>query len=283
MSLEGSQIPAEARIGQIMTRIDRLSGDEAGTQNLPVSDKQAQNFQAMVSMMQSQMYGDALNNPDDKDSDNSMMMGMNPMMSGMMPGMMGGDMNSMMAAMMGGGNVNPMSGMMGMGFNPAMMKAQSSYQRSPTSGPQEVLFPLKGQISSEYGERTHPITGDKHFHSGVDIAAPKGSPIRMPYDGKVVYVGQVDGFGKNTVIVAHENQVQPDGKILYSIFGHNDNVFVNQGEYIKQGDIVASVGSDGHSTGPHLHWETRVAPVGLAGREVFNRNLSMTINPMTLA
>ena len=281
MSLEGSQIPAEARIGQIMTRIDRLSGGEAGAQTLPVSDKQTQNFQAMVSMMQSQMYGEALSDPDDKDSSNSMM-GMNPMM---MPGMMGGmgtDMNSMMAAMMGG-NMNPMMSMMGMGLNPAMKQASAIGQQSRTSGPQELLFPLKGQISSEYGERTHPITGDKHFHSGVDIAAPKGSPIRMPYDGKVVYVGQVDGFGKNTVIVAHENQVQPDGKILYSIFGHNDNVFVSQGEYIKQGDILASVGSDGHSTGPHLHWETRVAAPGLAGREVFNRNLSMTVNPMTLA
>ncbi len=274
MSLEGSQIPAEARIGQLMARIDHLSGDSTGIPSGPVSDSQAKNFQAMVSMMQSQMYGEALASPDDKDS--------NPM--GSMMGMMG-SMNPeimtrlMQAGMMGGNSeINP--AMMGMGFNPAMQAPNTQRSGQPA---QTMLFPLKGQISSEYGERTHPMTGHKHFHSGVDIAAAKGSPIRMPWDGRVVYVGQVDGFGKNTVIVAHENQVQPDGKILYSVFGHNDNVFIGRGEYIKQGEVFASVGSDGHSTGPHLHWETRVAPMGLAGKEVFNRNLSMTTNPLNLA
>ncbi len=283
MSLEGSQIPAEARIGQLMARIDHLSGDDtsvAGTQTSPVSGKQAQNFQAMVSLMQSQMYGEALTNPNDKESSNPMgsMMGMNPMMSGM-PGMMGGDMNSMMAAMMGGFNPMMMSGMTAgaqAAYNPAAM---INSELNTTN----VLMPVQGKISSEYGHREHPISGHDHFHSGVDIAAPRGTPIRMPWEGEVVYVGNVQGFGPNTVIVAHENQAQADGKIIYSVFGHNDNVFVSKGQHLGQGEILGTVGSEGNSTGPHLHWETRVAEPGLSGTQVFNKHLSMTVNPMNFA
>lgn len=148
---------------------------------------------------------------------------------------------------------------------------------------QQMQFPLKGRVSSDYGERVHPITGHKDFHNGIDIAAEQGAPIRMPYDGVVSFVGNVPGFGKNTVIVAHENQRQADGTILYSVFGHNQDVLVQPGEQIRQGDIFATVGNDGHSTGPHLHWETRYAAPGLAGTEIFNRNLSMTVDPMNLA
>lgn len=278
MSLEGSQIPAEARIGQLMARIDHLSGDSTGIASGPVSDSQAKNFQAMVSMMQSQMYGEALVNPDDKDSSNPMssMMGMNPMMSGMMGG---GDMNSMMS-------------MMGMGFNPMMSgmmpNTQPAYNNPAAMinsqlNTTNVLMPVQGKISSEYGHREHPISGHDHFHSGVDIAAPRGTPIRMPWEGEVVYVGNVQGFGKNTVIVAHENQAQADGKIIYSVFGHNDNVFVSKGQHLGQGEILGTVGSEGNSTGPHLHWETRVAEPGLSGTTVFNKHLSMTVNPMNFA
>ncbi len=288
MSLEGSQIPAEARIGQLMARIDHLSGDATGTQNAPVSDKQAQNFQAMVSMMQSQMYGEALTNPDDKDSSNpiaSMFGGMNSMQGGMggMAGMMGSMNPEIMTRLMQAGMMGGDSGM-----NPAMMMpTQSAYNPANMINSQlnttNVLMPVQGKISSEYGHREHPISGHDHFHSGIDIAAPRGTPIRMPWEGKVVYVGNVQGFGPNTVIVAHENQTQADGKIIYSVFGHNDNVFVSKGQHLGQGEILGTVGSEGHSTGPHLHWETRVAEPGLSGTEVFNKHLSMTVNPMNFA
>ena len=59
------------------------------------------------------------------------------------------------------------------------------------------------------------------------------------------------------MIVAHENQVQADGKILYSVFGHNDKAFVKVGEQVRAGEIFATVGSEGRSTGPHVHYEVR--------------------------
>ncbi len=307
MSLEGSQLPAEARMGQLMARIDNLSGDNSlsghGSTSASGSQSTPENFRAMVSMMQSQMYADALVS-NDKDSDNSMGsmmgMGMNPMM---MQGMMGGGMNpQVMAQMMQAGMMgesNPMMAMMGMGMNPMMNQAvmanmmpntqntQANYSPVAMLGSElnttNVLMPVQGRISSEYGHRHHPMSGHDHFHSGVDIAAARGTPIRMPWEGKVVYVGNVQGFGPNTVIVAHENQTQADGKIVYSVFGHNDNVFVSKGQVLNQGEILGTVGSEGNSTGPHLHWETRVAEPGLSGTEVFNKHLSMTVNPMSFA
>lgn len=292
-------MPAEMRINQLMAKL----GEPASVQG-PESSESAYNsgaidpktFKAMVTVMQSQMMGEALVNPNDKDSQNPMSgfmggqmggMGMNPMMMGQMGG---GQMNPAMlqAMMLQGGSSgmgsDPMSAMMmgmsnPMAMNPMMMQAM----QKGFSNQQEMVFPLKGKISSEYGHRHHPISGHDHFHTGVDIAAAKGSPIRMPYDGTVVHVGHVAGFGDNTVIVAHENRVQPDGKILYSVFGHNEHAFVQKGERIKAGDIFATVGSEGNSTGPHLHWETRIAPVGITGTKIFEQNLSYTVDPMTSA
>jgi hypothetical protein len=286
--LEASQIPAEMRMNQLMAKLSEPAveapdfGHSHQSSGLP-QGVDPQSFKAMVSIMQSQMLGEALVNPNDKDSSNPLsgfmgQMGMNPAMMASMPGM-GSQMNPALLQLMmqqtGAGMMNSMMPMMG---TPSLNNSAMNY-----GSQQEMVFPLNGRISSEYGHRHHPISGHDHFHSGVDIAAPKGSPIRMPYDGKVVHVGYVGGFGDNTVIVAHENQVQPDGKILYSVFGHNEYAFVKEGESIKAGEIFATVGSEGNSTGPHLHWETRIAPTGLTGTKIFERNLSMTIDPMSLA
>jgi murein DD-endopeptidase MepM/ murein hydrolase activator NlpD len=285
--LEASQIPAELRMNRLMAKLSEPEVDPSnfGHNNSGVQQGLDPNsFKAMVSLMQTQMLGEALVNPNDKDSSNPLsgfmgQTGMNLMMMGSIQGT-NTQMNPMLLQMMmqqqGAGMMNPMMPMM-MGM-PAI-----NNQAMPFGTQQEMVFPVKGRISSEYGHRHHPISGHSHFHSGVDIAAPKGSPIRMPYDGKVVHVGYVAGFGDNTVIVAHENQIQSDGKILYSVFGHNEYAFVKEGEYIKAGEIFATVGSEGNSTGPHLHWETRVAPSGLSGTKLFERNLSMTIDPMSLA
>jgi len=290
-------MPAELRMNQLMAKLGEpanVSGPESSESSNNSSAVDPKNFKAMVTLMQSQMMGEALVNPNDKDSQNPMSslmgaqmggMGMNPMMMGQM----GGQMNpAMLQAMMmqggGSGMMDPMTSMM-MGMNPMMMQSgiMNNLQKAFPNQQQEMIFPLKGTVSSEYGHREHPISGHNHFHTGVDIAAAKGSPIRMPYDGTVVHVGHVAGFGDNTVIVAHENQVQPDGKILYSVFGHNEHAFVQKGERVQAGDIFATVGSEGNSTGPHLHWETRIAPVGVTGTRIFEQNLSYTVNPLTLA
>ena len=286
MSIGGSQIPAEQRVNQIIQRIDTLSGsvehNDYNSQN-NYDNSNAQNFKAIATMMQANMLGQALSG--DKDSSGPFGGMMNSMMGMNYPGgAMGqlGQMNPMMQMM---NMSNPMWNLMqgqGLGaqFNP-LNQLQNSIPKSFNDS--DTVMPVQGRISSEYGHRHHPIKGHSHFHSGVDIAAPLGTPIRMPWAGKVVFVGNVQGFGDNTVIVAHENQKQADGKIVYSVFGHNSDVFVRAGDMMAQGEIVAAVGSEGNSTGPHLHWETRLGEPGLQGTQVFNQNLAMTVNPMNYA
>lgn len=275
-------------------------------------------FKAMVSIMQAQMMSEAFSNDDDKDDKSnpmasfmdSMMMqnpamaasmyggGLpgqgqsNPMMAMMQQSMMGGNsmsgMNPQMMAMMG---QNPaMAAMMNGQANPYAPNFFAQAQGTPMANflkgvenTSNMVLPVKGEVSSEYGHRHHPISGHDHFHSGVDIAAKKGTVIRAPWAGTVVHVGYVQGFGNNTVVVAHENQIQPDGKIVYSVFGHNDKALVHKGEQIKSGEIFATVGSEGNSTGPHLHWETRIAPPGVQGTDIFKHEISHTVDPMTFA
>lgn len=288
MGLDSSS-SVESRVDQLMNRINDIGSVDSATDNTASIDSSSpnQSFKAMAAMMQNKMYADALMNSDDKDSSNNDflggLMGMNSnpqMMAAMLQsGMMDGNMpqammfNPMMAMQMPQQTMLPQT----QALNPAAMMA------SQLNSSSSALMPVQGRISSEYGHRHHPISGHDHFHSGVDIAAARGTAIRMPWDGKVVYSGYVQGFGPNTVIVAHENQVQNDGKIVYSVFGHNDNVFVSKGQILKQGEILGTVGSEGNSTGPHLHWETRIAEPGLVGTEVFNKQISMTVNPMTFA
>lgn len=290
MSLEGSQSAAESRMNQILGRIDDMTSPDASVnKSAPSSEHSysgqpgpgqvsAKQFKAIASMMQAKMISESFNKPGDNNSSSPFgnMIGGMPGMGGMpganpMAGMMGMQNPAMMnpmSMMMGGmGQMNPMAAMMG-GI-PGM-----------NAMPQKAIFPVAGKISSEYGEREHPIHGHQHFHTGLDIAAEQGTAMKMPWDGKVVYVGPVEGFGENTVIVAHENQVQPDGKIIYSVFGHNEYVFVQKGDNVHQGEIFGTVGNDGDSTGSHLHWETRIAPRGLGGPDVLDKRLSYTVDPL---
>lgn len=300
--LEGSQIPAqfgaEQRIDQIMGRLDSFDTDgvarSSAIPSVPGPDGSMQDpksFKAMVSIMQAQMMSDAFTNDDnDKNKSNPMssfmdsMMMQNPALAASM------SQNPMLANQAFANpmtNSNPMMQMMmmsGQNSNIAMSQMAMMMQNFNQSNvnTQGMVFPVKGEISSDYGKRAHPISGHDHFHSGVDIAAKKGTIIRAPFEGKVVHVGYVQGFGNNTVVIAHENQVQPDGKILYSVFGHNDKALVHKGDHIKQGEIFATVGSEGNSTGPHLHWETRIAPAGIEGTDIFKHEISHTVDPMSL-
>lgn len=144
-------------------------------------------------------------------------------------------------------------------------------------------FPVQGRVSSNFDNhhgRVDPISGHRHHHLGVDIAAERGSPIQAPWSGEVVHVGNARGFGQNTVVVAHHETKQADGKILYSVFGHNDASFVSVGDQIAKGQTIATVGNEGHSTGPHLHWETRWAMPGLKGNDIFAEKQSLATNPL---
>ena len=108
-------------------------------------------------------------------------------------------------------------------------------------------FPWLGYVSSGYGYRVHPITGEKNLHRGVDIAVAQGTPIRAIHDGRVVSAGDAGSYGLCVVI--------EDEKGYQSRYAHCSSLSVSAGQEVKRGDVIAAVGSTGNSTGPHLHLE----------------------------
>ena len=116
-----------------------------------------------------------------------------------------------------------------------------------------LIYPLStpAPTTSGFGWRTHPITGSRRFHSGVDIGAPMGAPVVAAGTGIVMSSGWLGGYGK--AIVIQHNGVQQ------TLYGHLSEVFVQTGQRIEQGTVIGRVGSTGNSTGPHLHFETKVA------------------------
>jgi len=109
--------------------------------------------------------------------------------------------------------------------------------------------PVDGRLTSGFGLRKHPITGEVHFHQGIDIAASQGTPIRAVKDGTVEFSGTMSGYGK-VVILRHQNG-------LSTLYAHSSKLAVKAGDQVRQGQVVGAVGSTGRSTGPHLHFEVR--------------------------
>lgn len=110
--------------------------------------------------------------------------------------------------------------------------------------------PSSNTISSEYGNRMHPILGVNQFHNGIDIAASTGSAILAAYTGTVVGSGYNSSMG-NYVMIDH-------GDGLYTIYMHASALYVSTGQNVTKGDTIAAVGSTGRSTGPHLHFGVRL-------------------------
>jgi murein DD-endopeptidase MepM/ murein hydrolase activator NlpD len=104
----------------------------------------------------------------------------------------------------------------------------------------------KWRLTSPYGNRADPFTGVKKFHTGMDMAAPTGTPVKATLDGKVVAVSFNQVYG-NYVIVSHINGYQ-------SLYAHLHAATVKVGQRINQGEKLGLVGSTGYSTGPHLHF-----------------------------
>lgn len=115
-----------------------------------------------------------------------------------------------------------------------------------------LIFPLAipAPISSLFGWRTHPITGEQRFHSGTDLAAPLGTPVLAAYAGRVAIADFLGGYGL-AVALEHNKATQQ------TLYGHLSEIFVKPGEWVKQGEAIGRVGSTGNSTGPHLHFEFR--------------------------
>ena len=122
----------------------------------------------------------------------------------------------------------------------------------PGNGDRQLLFPLSmpAPISSVFGWRTHPIFGNRRFHSGTDLAAEQGTPIVATLSGKASTADFVGGYGL-TVVLDHA-----DGK-HQTLYGHMSELYIQPGQIVRQGEVIGRVGSTGNSTGPHLHFEIR--------------------------
>jgi hypothetical protein len=133
-------------------------------------------------------------------------------------------------------------------------KASNTQATKPKEEKQDqdrFIIPSKGQVSSHFGMRKHPVTGENKMHKGLDIAAPTGTPVQSTKSGKVVETGyDADGAG-NYVVVDHGGGVK-------SKYFHLDEINVKEGQDLKAGQQLGTVGNTGMSTGPHLHFEVHV-------------------------
>jgi len=109
--------------------------------------------------------------------------------------------------------------------------------------------PVVGTVTSGFGYRVHPIFKIVRFHTGVDISASYGTPIRAAAGGTVVFSGWRRAYGL-TVIIDHGNGIA-------TLYAHCSSLYVSEGQNVESGQVIAAVGSTGLSTGPHLHFEVR--------------------------
>jgi len=112
------------------------------------------------------------------------------------------------------------------------------------------IWPTKGWLSSGFGYRKSPFTGEKEFHRGIDISTRLGGPILAPADGIVAKVYWDHGYGR-TMIIKH-------GHGLFTKYAHLKKILVKKGQFVRRGETVALVGNTGRSTGPHLHYEVHL-------------------------
>jgi len=112
------------------------------------------------------------------------------------------------------------------------------------------IWPVRGWVTSRFGNREDPLTGRKSAHTGIDIAGPHGKDIVSTADGTVVFAGVEGSYGK-VIVVDH-------GYGMKTRYAHLASIAVNAGDVVKRGQTIGKLGSTGRSTGPHLHYEVRM-------------------------
>jgi murein DD-endopeptidase MepM/ murein hydrolase activator NlpD len=118
------------------------------------------------------------------------------------------------------------------------------------------IMPLaSAKLTSNYGMRTHPVIGGRRNHKGVDLAAPTGTPVFATADG---IVSRADRFSSYGLYISLQH-----GAELETRYAHMSRLAVAAGQRVSKGDIIGYVGSTGRSTGPHLHYEVRMAGVAV--------------------
>ena len=115
------------------------------------------------------------------------------------------------------------------------------------------LWPVAGRVGSSFGSRQDPINGEGAFHSGIDIEAAYGTPVRATADGRVTGDNFGAGYGRQVVL--------DHGHDLLTVYGHLSSIAVVPGQHVSRGQVIGNVGQTGRATGPHLHYEVRVHKV----------------------
>lgn len=113
-----------------------------------------------------------------------------------------------------------------------------------------LMWPVAGRLISGFGMRRHPIFGGTRMHTGVDLAAPSGSPIFAADGGEVIQASYSGGYG-NSILIYH-------GGGFATFYAHMSGFAVGQGQMVKRGQVIGYVGATGWATGPHLHFEVRI-------------------------
>lgn len=129
------------------------------------------------------------------------------------------------------------------------MLRNSRRPSGPAGSTGALMWPINGPITSEFGWRTHPIYGTARYHSGLDIGADEGDPVAAADGGIVIHAGWLGGYGY-AVIIQHSDSIS-------TLYGHNSQLLVSEGQQVRKGEIIALAGSTGDSTGPHVHFEVR--------------------------
>ena len=151
-------------------------------------------------------------------------------------------------------------------FEPAAETILAALTRGPSSSTgatagvpetSRVVFPLPAGTwvrTSGFGIRVHPISGARKLHTGVDFAAPSGTPILAAADGRVAFAGPAAGYG-NLILIEHT----VNGQRMATGYAHmtSASILVRSGDVVTAGQHIAGVGSTGYATGPHLHFEVR--------------------------
>jgi murein DD-endopeptidase MepM/ murein hydrolase activator NlpD len=112
-------------------------------------------------------------------------------------------------------------------------------------------WPIEGILRSSFGGRSDPFSGEGAFHTGIDVSAPTGTSVHVSADGVVVSAGWSGAYGK-LVVVDHGNGLQ-------TYYAHLSSFLVIPGEEVRRGQVIALSGSTGRATGPHMHYEVRLA------------------------
>jgi len=113
-----------------------------------------------------------------------------------------------------------------------------------------LIYPVQGPVTSEFGMRHDPVTGKYALHAGMDFGVPTGTPVKAAKAGTVIYAGSETGYGNYTCI--------DHGGGFSTCYAHQSVIQVSVGQHVAQGQVIGLSGSTGYSTGPHLHFETRI-------------------------